>query len=101
MSHKITAIYENGVLRPLTPLNLPDHTTVEIDVKQMAIVSTTKDMHSSRARQALIAAGVSIPKTKYQPNDFTLSAERREELARLFSSTQSLGELINEDREGR
>ncbi len=32
MSH-IQAIYENGVLRPLTPLDLEENTVVEIDVR--------------------------------------------------------------------
>ncbi len=101
MSHKITAIYENGLLCPLTPLDLPEHSAVEIDVQQVVTAPTAKDPHATRARQALVAAGVSLPKIERQPNAFTLSAERREELARLFSSTQPLGELINEDREGR
>lgn len=101
MSHKITAIYENGVLRPLTPLDLPEHSAVEIDVQQVATAPSTKDSHAACARQALIAAEVSLPKNERQPYASTLSAERREELARLFASTRSLGELINEDREGR
>lgn len=101
MSHKITAIYEDGILRPLTPLDLPEHSAVEIDVQQAAAAPTAKDSHAARARQALVAAKVSLPKTERPANAFILSAERREQLARLFSSTRSLGELIDEDREGR
>ncbi len=35
MNEHIQAIYENGVLRPLTPLDLPDQSIVEIDVRDI------------------------------------------------------------------
>jgi predicted DNA-binding antitoxin AbrB/MazE fold protein len=33
MRHTIDAIYENGLLRPLEPLNLPDHERVSVTVE--------------------------------------------------------------------
>lgn len=33
MSEHIQAIYENGILRPLVPLDLPENSIVEIDVR--------------------------------------------------------------------
>jgi predicted DNA-binding antitoxin AbrB/MazE fold protein len=33
MSQTIQAIFENGVLRPLAPLDLPENTIVEVDLK--------------------------------------------------------------------
>jgi predicted DNA-binding antitoxin AbrB/MazE fold protein len=33
MSQSIQAIYENGILRPLQPLDLPENEIVEIDVR--------------------------------------------------------------------
>jgi len=36
MSEHIQAIYENGVLRPLEPLNLPENSVVEIDVRDVS-----------------------------------------------------------------
>lgn len=33
MSDSIQAIFENGLLRPLAPLDLPENSVVEIDVK--------------------------------------------------------------------
>jgi len=33
MSEYIQAIYENGILRPLTPLDFPENSVVEIDVR--------------------------------------------------------------------
>lgn len=32
MTQIITAVYENGVLRPLKPLNLPEHKTVNLQI---------------------------------------------------------------------
>lgn len=36
MNEHIQAIYENGVLRPLQPLDLPENKIVEIDVRDAA-----------------------------------------------------------------
>ena len=33
MTKTIHAIYENGVFRPIEPVNLPDHTAVEIELR--------------------------------------------------------------------
>ena len=35
MSEHIQAIYENGVLKPLQPLNFPENSLVEIDVRDV------------------------------------------------------------------
>jgi len=34
MSISIQAIYENGILRPLMPLTLPEHTQVQLVLKE-------------------------------------------------------------------
>jgi predicted DNA-binding antitoxin AbrB/MazE fold protein len=36
MTRHIQAIYENGLLRPLQPLNLPENKVVEIDVRNIS-----------------------------------------------------------------
>lgn len=36
MSQNIQAIYENGVLRPLAPLDLEENSIVEIDVRDVS-----------------------------------------------------------------
>lgn len=36
MNQNIQAIYENGVLRPLQPLDLPENKIVEIDVRDIS-----------------------------------------------------------------
>ena len=43
MSEHIQAIYENGVLRPLQPLNFPENSVVEIDVRDVSENDTDKE----------------------------------------------------------
>lgn len=35
MNNPVTAIYENGILRPLVPLNLPEHLQVRITIQPL------------------------------------------------------------------
>jgi predicted DNA-binding antitoxin AbrB/MazE fold protein len=99
MEQIINAIYENGVLRPLTPVDLPEHSEVEI-----AIRSTTPDesaTHRRKAEAALIGAGLLQPQLATSMTRSPLSPERREELARRFAKGGPLSEIIIEEREGR
>ena len=101
MAQRITAIYEDGVLRPLSPLELPEHSQVEIDIHQVAS-ATDRPAHRDQVNQALVKAGLTLPSSDTAARDATrLSPERREELAGLFSVVGPVSELINEDREGR
>jgi predicted DNA-binding antitoxin AbrB/MazE fold protein len=43
MSQHIQAIYENGVLRPLQPLDLPENSIVVIDVREVKENNTNKE----------------------------------------------------------
>ena len=95
----VTAIYENGVLRLLTPLALPEHTHVQVYVQVPA--PTTMSNHRQRVREALGLAGLSQPAPNTLPAPSPLSAERREELARRFATGRPRSELIIEEREGR
>lgn len=100
MTNTVTAIYEEGVLRPLTPLSLPEHSRVLIQVEQVEAVDETTP-HRRHIREALIAAGLSQPVSIPLPASSPLSSERREELARSFSTGGPLSKLIIEEREGR
>jgi predicted DNA-binding antitoxin AbrB/MazE fold protein len=51
MSQQIQAIYENGVLRPLEPLRLPEHQRVRISIN--GIVSDSDDL-LARQRAAIV-----------------------------------------------
>lgn len=89
MNQTTTAIYENGLLRPVTPLDLPEHSEVEITIR------TGDDSLRSRVRQAL--------KLENQPNqtETVISDKRRAELAKIFSAEKPVSDYINEDREAR
>ena len=101
MAQRITAIYEAGVLRPLSPLELPEHSQVEIYIHQVSS-ATDRPAHRDQVDQALVKAGLSLPSIDTTaPAATQLSPERREELARLFSVAGPVSELINESREGR
>ncbi len=95
----ITAVYENGILRPTVPLALPEHSRVQIQVRQI-LAPEALTAHRRRLREALIAAGLSLP-IKPPPSASPLPAGRRAELARAFSGGRPLSELILEEREGR
>lgn len=89
MKQTTTAIYENGLLRPVTPLDLPEHSEVEITIH------TGADSLHSKVRQALKLANHS------NKIEDAISNERRAELAKNFSAEKPLGEYIAEDRESR
>ena len=101
MGYRVIAIYENGVLRPLSPLELPEHSQVEIDIYQVASVAA-HSVHRDQVNQALVKASLSLPSIDKTARSSTrLSPERREELAGLFSVGGPISKLIGEDREGR
>ena len=101
MAHRVKVIYEDGVLRPLSPLELPERSPVEIDIHPLASAADCS-AHRDQVNQALVKFGLSLPSIDITARTATrLSAERREELARLFSVGGQISELISEDREGR
>ena len=92
----VTAIYQNGVLRPLVSLDLPENSEVELEVK----VIERKENSSQAIGELLVKKGLSLPKKTIEPLQ-NLSPEERNRLAEIFSAPQPLGELISEDREKR
>lgn len=100
MPNPITAIYEKGVLRPLTPLALPEETQVQIYVQPVSAPPEAL-VHRRRVHEALTQAGLSSSLPPVSPGPGLISAERRAELARIFSVGRPLSELIIEEREGR
>jgi predicted DNA-binding antitoxin AbrB/MazE fold protein len=98
MNSTVTAIYENGILRPLTPLALPERARVQV---QVWLESPEAMEHRRQVHQALVAVGLSLSDTDVPPVSTPISAQRREELARRFAVAGPLSELIVEEREGR
>ncbi len=99
MATTVSAIYENGVLRLLAPLPLPEHTPVEVTVNVPAAAAQADPRE--RIRAALVAAGLS----RAQPESWAglppLSPAEREALAQEVAVGRPLSEIINEEREGR
>jgi predicted DNA-binding antitoxin AbrB/MazE fold protein len=89
MIQTTTAIYENGLLRPNVSLDLPEHSEVEITIHSGEISLRSK------VSKALQLGDLSNKK------ESSISNERRQELAKIFSSEKPLAEYINEDRESR
>ncbi len=89
MNYTTTAIFENGLLRPIIPLDLPENSEVEITVQ------INDNSLRSKVRKALKL------EDKSNKTEDAISNKRREELAKIFSAEKSLSEYINEDREAR
>ncbi len=96
MSQTLTAIYSNGVLRPLVSLDLPENSEVELDLT----VIEKNDNLSENISRLLIQKGLSLPKKKTIPKQ-SLTVDERTRLAKLFSTSQPISELIIQDREER
>lgn len=99
MATTISAIYENGVLRLLAPLPLPEHTPVEVTVDLPSVAAHADSRE--RVRTALVAAGLSHPQSDRWVGSQPLSTEERLALARLVPAGKPLSEIIDEEREGR
>ncbi|MCP9495187.1 MAG: antitoxin family protein [Pyrinomonadaceae bacterium MAG19_C2-C3] len=99
MSQRVTAIYENGVLRPLVPLNLPEHARVELNVEA---ASSAPAASAQAVRDALRSAGASVsPLPLSNAATQPLSDEEQAALARRFAGERPLGDTISDDRDGR
>ena len=98
MTETVTAVYEHGVLRPLTPLHLPEHSQVEIEVRT---IHSPPDARARReqVRAALGAAGILAPVTPSAMSP--LSEAERTALAEQLAvpGATPLSQVIIEDRE--
>lgn len=97
MSETIAAVYERGVLRPLTPLVLPERTRVQIQI--IAPVPTAQE-ERRQVRQALLDAGVIRPRPPADPIQ-PVSEARLAAAADALAVAGPLSELVIAEREGR
>jgi len=101
MSEIVTAVYENGKLRPLQPLKLRERQTVRIQVLQDEPIPGKSEDEINEVIQNLIAAGLlrAQPERDVIPPD-PLSAEERKELADRLGRApgKSASEMVIEDR---
>ena len=99
MSELIQAIYENGILRPLQPLDLPENKIVEIEMRDE--ISGGEETHRTKVSRILREAGLTSPLKFSVTEKDILSEEERQRLGKLFSGEKSIGDYIDEDREAR
>lgn len=99
MSEVVTAIYENGILKPTRPLALKEHQTVRLRIEEDP-VETEHEMVIRLLRDAgYIRQSIH---NELQPPD-PVSEEERRQLAKALgkASGKSLSEIIIEDRDQR
>jgi len=94
MLETITAIYENGILRPLVPLTLHERQTVQIQILPFQNPDETQ-----AAIDLLVKAGLLTPpagESEFEP----VSAAERRNLATVLSKADAkpLSEVIIEER---
>ncbi len=100
-TQSVSAIYEDGVLRPLQPLALPEHAHVQITVAVEDVVQTASPSHDQEElRSAFTAAGLTLVEPQAQKRS-PLSSEARAVLAGQIPAGRALSDLIEEEREGR
>lgn len=94
MSTIVTAIYEKGLLRPLQPLRLSEHQTVQLQI--LAEEGSTDVQH---ILSHLVADGLLTPPPGYSEGEPPSDAERLALADALGQATvKSLSELIIEER---
>jgi predicted DNA-binding antitoxin AbrB/MazE fold protein len=95
MNTILTAVYEEGMLKPLQPLTLPEHSRVRLQ-----IIEAEENDGAGRVETALIAAGLIKPLDP--PPDLPhISEERLAEIADRYAVGGALSEVIIAEREGR
>jgi len=97
MNETITAVYERGVLRPLAPLLLPEHTQVKIRIVEQ--VPSLRE-ERQRVRQALLAASIIRPHSPIEPVP-PVSEAQLAAAANALAAAGPLSELIIAERDGR
>ena len=93
MSETVTAIYEKGILRPLTPLELPESTRVQLQI----IDQTPADQEQHQVRQALLDAGLIRPRAASEPVEPVTEAQLTQ-AANALAKASPLSNLIIAER---
>ena len=97
MAEIVTAVYENGMLRPLQPLNLRERQTVRLQIVQAEPVEDENE--SEAAIRILVEAGLLTPPPRRSDVDPVSEQDRRELADRLGRAPgKPLSEIIIEDR---
>jgi len=99
MNQSIQVIYENGVFRPLQPLDLPEKKIFKLNLDDESV--NDKETHSDKVSRILREAGLTSPLKFPVTEKEILSEAERQRLGKLFSGEKPMGDYIDEDREAR
>jgi predicted DNA-binding antitoxin AbrB/MazE fold protein len=96
MTEIVRAVYENGILRPLRPLNLREHQTVRLQL----LPEELAEDEGEEAIRILVAAGLMRRPQRGTPPPDPVSEEERRALAERLAQApgKPLSEIIIEDR---
>jgi predicted DNA-binding antitoxin AbrB/MazE fold protein len=101
MAEIVTAVYENGILRPLQPLNLRERQTVRLQIMPEETVIQEEPDEIEEVIQSLVASGLIRPRPSRgtSPPD-PVSKEERRRLADMMGKApgKPLSEIIIEER---
>jgi predicted DNA-binding antitoxin AbrB/MazE fold protein len=95
MMEQVTVVYEQGVLRPLRPLSIPDNTQLDIQI----ISQESQETEYQQVLQTLLDAGLlhtALPSTERPISDAELRAA-----AVAIGADGPLSDDIIAEREGR
>jgi predicted DNA-binding antitoxin AbrB/MazE fold protein len=100
MSQTITAVYADGVLRPVLPLELENYTQVELEVRPIKNTESANYEERKRIIEAMAKAGLlaNTPAISFNVEEI-ISEEEEEELAQIFAGEKPLSEIIIEERQ--
>ena len=101
MIEVVSAVYENGVLRPLTPLNLQDHQRVRIQILADETKAEIEEINEiEEISHLFVKAGLMRPSEKRPPLPDPISEAERRRLADILGQApgKSLSEIIIEER---
>jgi predicted DNA-binding antitoxin AbrB/MazE fold protein len=101
MAEIVTAVYENGMLRPLQPLNLRERQTVRLQIVQEEPVVQEEPDEIEEVIQSLVASGLMRPRpSRGTPPPDPVSEEERHRLADIIGRApgKPLSEIIIEER---
>ena len=101
MAEIVTAVYENGMLRPLQPLNLRERQMVRLQIVQEEPVVQEEPDEIEEVIQSLVASGLMRPcPNRGTPPPDPVSEEERRRLADIIGRApgKPLSEIIIEER---
>ena len=100
MTTLVRAVYRDGVLHPIEPLELPDNTPVVVSVSVAGEVDTDETERERREiHEILVSSGLVRPGPVPGPITSTLSPEREAELAQKLAKARPLSAIIREERD--